>query len=103
MLETFRVIWRETTRGNGEKSRFHPFNWSMFFLFFASVIVIGVCELNGGRYYDPYRGWYYMAPGFFLLLTFLGPVMRVAKEESTGRYVLCFSGASLDSWYSLLR
>jgi hypothetical protein len=75
MLEMLRVIWRDT------RSELHAFNWSMLIACFALLVAIAICEFNGGRYYDPYRGWYYILTGCLALFALTGPVCRIARQE----------------------
>lgn len=75
MSDMLLIIWRET------RAKFRALNWWCLILFGVVGVIIGICEVNEGRLYTPYRGWWYIAALLLLLTAFTGPVCRIARER----------------------
>lgn len=81
MIEMLVDVWRQTIKGANGNSRFHPLNWFGLIATLASLVVIISCEMSQPSHYVANRGWWYLAPGVLFFFTFIGPVLRVAREE----------------------
>jgi hypothetical protein len=81
VFRSLALVWSLTVGDSGNGPRFKGLNWCLLTLTLVSLVAIVLGETYPSTFYNELRGYFFVLPWLLFVFTFVGPVLRLAREE----------------------